>query len=93
MRRAARVDANHLDICHVLRQSGQSVFSTAALGNGFTDAVTAFRGINYLVEIKDGNKKWNLTPDQVKFHVEWQGPIIILDSIQSAINWMEELRK
>lgn len=51
MRRAARVDANHLDICHVLRQSGQSVFSTAALGNGFPDAVTAFRGINYLMTI------------------------------------------
>lgn len=93
MRRAARVDANHLDICHVLRQCGMSIYSTASLGNGFTDAVGGFRRRNHLIEIKDGSKPWTLTPDQERFHGEWKGEIIILDSIQSAIEWMEELRK
>ena len=93
MRRKGRVDANHLDICHALRKGGLSVFSTASLGDGFPDAVAGFRGSNYLIEIKDGSKFWSLTIDQVGFHHSWQGEIIILDSIQSAIEWMEELRK
>ena len=91
-RRDNRVDGNHLEICHALRQGGMSVASTASVGNGFTDAVAALRGFNYLVEIKNG-KRWKLTPDQVKFHDEWQGQIVIIDSIESAIEWMEELRK
>lgn len=92
-RRDNRVDGNHLEICHTLRKGGLSVFSTASLGDGFTDAVTGFRRRNYLVEIKDGARKWKLTPEQVRFHEEWQGEIVILDSIQAAIDWMEELRK
>lgn len=91
-RRDNRVDGNHLEICHALRQCGASVCSTAALGDGFPDAVVGFRGFNYLVEIKKG-KKWRLTYAQEIFHHDWQGPIIILDSIESAIEWMEELRK
>ena len=93
MRRAARVDANHLDICHTLRKCGASVQSTASLGDGFPDAVAGFRGFNYLIEIKNGSKKWTLSPEQVTFHTEWQGQIIIIDSIQAAIEWMEGFRK
>lgn len=93
MRRDARVDANHLDVCNALRQCGASVYSTASLGNGFPDAVVGFRGFNYLVEIKNGTRKWDLSDDQKDFHNEWKGQIIILDSIQSAIEWMEGFRK
>lgn len=93
MRRAARVDSNHLDICHTLRQCGASVHSTSSLGDGFPDAVAGFRGFNYLIEIKDGTKRWSLTKDQVKFHTDWQGQIVIIDSIESAIEWMEGFRK
>lgn len=93
MRRAARVDSNHLDICHALRKGGLSVISTAAIGKGFPDVVVGFRGFNHLVEIKDGTKSWRMTPDQITFFDEWKGGIVVISSIESAIEWMEELRK
>jgi len=91
MRRAARVDANHLDICAALRLMGASVQSTATLGRGFPDAVVGFRGHNHLVEIKDGRKHWELTDDQRRFHDEWRGTIVVLDSINAAVQWIEGL--
>lgn len=93
MRRLARVDCNHLDICHALRQQGASVRSTATIGMGFPKAVVGFRGFNYLIQIKDGTKKWELTDDQEAFHSDWKGQIVIVDSIESAIEWMDGFRK
>lgn len=92
-RRDNRVDANHLDVCNALRQCGASIYSTASLGDGFPDAVAGFRGFNYLIEIKNGTRKWDLSDDQKTFHSNWQGQIVIIDSIQSAIEWMEGFRK
>lgn len=93
MRNWARIDGNHLEICHTLRQCGASVRSTASLGKGFPDVVAGFRGFNYLIEIKDGRKNWDLTESQKLFHEDWKGQIVIVDSIQSAIEWMEGFRK
>ena len=56
MRRAAKIDANQPEIVAALEAVGASVVSTAGLGNGFPDIVVGFRGINYLIEIKDGSK-------------------------------------
>lgn len=92
LRRDCRVDGNHLEICHTLRKCGVSIRSTASLGDGFPDVVAGFRGFNYLIEIKNGAKKWNLSKDQVVFHDEWQGQIVIIDSIESAIEWMNGFR-
>lgn len=91
MRRAARTDANHAEVVKVLRAGGCSVQSLAAVGDGCPDALVGRRGRNYLVEIKDGTKPPSarkLTPDQVKWHADWRGDVVVLDSVGAALQWM-----
>jgi Holliday junction resolvase len=95
-RRAARVDANHLDICHALRKHGCSVQSLAAIGKGVPDIVLAIGGVTYLAEIKDKdgrNKKCTLTPDQVKFHENWKSEILRFNCLDDALEWVKDVRQ
>ena len=88
MRRAAKIDANQPEIVKGLRQAGASVACCHAVGDGFTDLVVGFRGVNYLVEVKDGEKvpsKRKLTPDQVKFHAAWTGQIGVAETLDEAL--------
>lgn len=57
MRRAPRLDANHLEVVRALRAAGCAVWSTAALGGGFPDLVVFHVrcGVR-LLEVKDGSK-------------------------------------
>ena len=87
MRRAGRVDANQPDIVRDLRQCGCSVAITSAVGDGFVDIVVGFRGINVLLEIKDGDKppsKRKLTPAEADFHRDWKGQIAVVKSFDEA---------
>lgn len=89
MRRAARVDANQAEIVAALRSAGASVYPTHALGKGFPDIVVGFRGVNYLMEIKDGSKppsKRQLTPDEAEFHAAWAGTVHIVESVDDALD-------
>lgn len=86
--RAARVDANHGAIVDALRAVGASVQSLAKVGEGVPDLVVGFRGANYLLEIKDGDKppsKQALTPDQVTWHAAWRGQKQVVNSVTSAL--------
>ena len=56
MRRAAKVDANQTEIVKALRQVGASVQSLAATGKGCPDLLVGIRGLNFLIEVKDGAK-------------------------------------
>ena len=88
MRRAAKVDANQAEIVQALRQIGATVQSLAAVGNGCPDLLVGFRGKNWLLEIKDGNKPpsaQKLTPDQVEWHRVWAGHVVVVNSVESAI--------
>ena len=88
MRRAAKVDANQAEIVQALRQIGATVQSLAAVGNGCPDLLVGFRGKNWLLEIKDGNKPPSaqaLTPHQVEWHRVWQGRVVVVNSVESAI--------
>jgi Holliday junction resolvase len=87
MRTKAKVDDNQAEIVEGLRKAGVSVVVTSSAGKGFTDIVVGFRGENYLIEIKDGNKppaQRKLTPDQVKFHREWKGQIAVANNLTEA---------
>lgn len=79
MRRAARIDANQNEIVAALRGiPGCKVWITSMVGNGGPDFVIGWMGVNYLVELKDGDKppsKRRLTPDEKKFHAQWSGQI------------------
>jgi hypothetical protein len=74
---------------------GVSVFDTAQLGNGFPDIAVSIGKVTALIEIKDGSKPPSarkLTPDEVKFHDEWQGWIEIVCSVDDVVNLVNRLR-
>lgn len=91
MRRAARVDDNQAEIVEVLRQVGASVFPTHNVGRGFPDIVVGYKGINFLVEIKDGLKplsRQKLTPDETAFHQTWGGDVYVVKSVDDALKML-----
>ena len=63
MLRKAKVDANQPEIVKHLRQLGAGVIHTHQLKNAF-DILVMFRGITYIVEIKQPKEK--LTPGEEK---------------------------
>ncbi len=87
MRRNARIDTNQPEIVKALRAIGASVTHTHMIGRGFPDIVVGFRGVNTLMEIKDGNKppsKRRLTPDEADWHESWQGYACVVESVDDA---------
>ena len=88
--RAAKRDDNHAEIRDNLRAIGAMVHDTGGLGGGFPDLVVGYRGVIYLLEVKDGNKppsKRRLTPDEQKFFTDWAGyPVHVVNSTQEAID-------
>jgi hypothetical protein len=85
-----RTDSNHAEIIKALRKiPNLSVFSTHEVGKGFPDIVIGYKGINYLIEIKDGNKPPSarkLTDSEVKFHQDWRGQIKIVNNLDEVLN-------
>lgn len=89
MRRAAKTDDNHKQIVLGLRKVGASVLDIHTLPNCF-DILVGYKGVTYLMEIKDGNKppsKRKLSPGEIKFMDNWKGSKyhIVLD-LDQAIN-------
>lgn len=97
MRLAARVDDNHGEIVEALRDIGCSVLSLAQLGKGCPDLLVARHNCgNLLLEVKDGRKPPSarrLTNDELKFHGSWQGPLAVVDSVESAIRAVVSLTR
>ena len=88
MRTKARTDANQKAIVTALRRIGASVAVTSGIGNGFPDIVVGYRGRNYLIEIKDGDKppsKRKLTPDEAAWHEAWRGEVMVVESVDDAL--------
>lgn len=95
MRRAAKIDANQPAIVQELRDRHVEVAVTSAVGQGFPDLVVSANGVNLLVELKDPEQKdkrrRELTPDQVKFHDKWRGPIIKAETTKEILAKLYEL--
>jgi hypothetical protein len=92
MRRAARVDANHLDIAHALRQAGVHVTSLAAVGNGVPDLLLSFRGRWFVAEVKDGEKNWILTSQQKDFIASAKADVLLLTCVDDVELWLKQAR-
>lgn len=97
MRRAARTDRNHSEVAGAFVALGCSVRSLAAVGGGMPDLIVGLPGVTMLVEVKDGAKppsKQKLTPDQVKFHAEWKGPVATvkdLAGVETVVRMMRSV--
>ena len=92
---AAKIDANQNEIVKSLRQVGCTVQSLASTGKGVPDLLIGFRGHNLLFEVKDGAKPKSarkLTPDQVVWHEQWNGEVYVVESVDQALEIINELR-
>lgn len=89
MRRAAKIDANQPEIVAALRKVGATVAILAAVGDGVPDLLVGFRRSTFMLEVKDGRKppsERQLTPDQIKWHVEWNGgPCTVVNGVDEAL--------
>ncbi len=88
MRRAAAVDANQRTIVKALRAMGATVLHTHQLGKGAPDLIVGYRGREYLLECKDGQKPPSarkLTPDEETFHRTWRGSVVrVVESVDDV---------
>lgn len=85
---AKRIDANQNNIVESLRKIGCSVAITSMLGKGFPDIIVGRIGLNFMLEIKDGEKppsQRKLTPDEQKFHEAWKGQIAVVNDLEEAL--------
>jgi hypothetical protein len=87
---ARKTDANQTAMITALRRVGAAVVSLRQIGKGCPDLLVAFRGMNYLLEVKDGSKprsKRALTPAEKAWHEQWQrvGQVAIVATIDEAL--------
>jgi hypothetical protein len=89
VRRAAKIDVNQPGIVKALRGVGASVQSLAAVGKGCPDLLVGFRGVNYVLEVKDGERipsQRRLTPLQGEWHEAWRGrPAVVVETQDEAL--------
>lgn len=92
--RAARADANQVQITAAMRSMGVSVQPLHTVGGGVPDLLCAISGKTFLVECKDGSKppsKQKLTPDQIEWHSKWRAPVYIVNSVDQAVDLVKKL--
>lgn len=83
-----KTDQNQREIINVLREIGAKVTVTSGLGGGFPDCVVGFRGVNYLLEIKNPlqpKHRHELTEDQKTWHDGWEGQKAIVFTAEDAL--------
>ena len=88
MRRAAKVDANQRQVVAALRGAGATVQLLHAVGEGCPDLLVGHLGVNYLLEVKDGQKPpsaQKLTPQQEIWHRDWRGHRVVVNSPEAAL--------
>lgn len=83
-----RRDRNHPGIVKGLRDVGASVLDLGDVAKGCPDILVGWRGRNYLLEIKDGEKppsQRDLTDDQKAFHLAWRGQVGVVLDLEAAL--------
>lgn len=96
MRRAAKVDGNQKEIVKALRKVGYTVSHTHQIGQGFPDVIVGARGMNFLFEIKNGEKppsKRALTEDEKVFHDTWKGQVNIVTTFEEILQIVQGKRQ
>lgn len=95
MRRAAKVDRNQAEIVEIFEDYGFSVQRAQAMGSGFPDLILGYGGRNYLVEVKDWQKKPSerkLNDLQREWHAAWKGQVCVVETAIEAIKLAEKWR-
>ena len=88
MRRAARVDANAIQVVSALRAAGAYVWIIGLP----VDLLVGYKGHTFLMEIKDGPKK-RLTKLQADFFEKWSGSTLCrVDGPEAALRMIEVVK-
>lgn len=92
-----RRDINHSAVKNALRSMGCRVCDTADLGKGVPDLLISIPGIFMIwVEVKNGAlapSAQKLTEDEAKFHEIWKDDVIIMRSVEDAIEFVNMTRR
>lgn len=94
-RRAAKKDANHVEVVSAFRKLGWYVLDVGQLKN-CCDLVVSKYGYTIAVEIKDGNKPPSarkLSDGEAKFRDEWLGKWRLIESVEDVIKLNEDLEE
>jgi len=86
--KAAKVDDNQRAVVAALRGVGATVMHLHRVGMGCPDLCVGWRGVNYLIEVKDGDKPpsaQKLTPMQREWHDGWKGRAVVVNSPEAAL--------
>jgi len=88
-RRRVSRDRNQQQIVDALRAVGAFVYDAAHIGGGFPDLIVGFRGMVYLMEIKNP-KSWygklGMSESQKKFRDAWHdAPISLVENANDAL--------
>jgi len=86
---AKKVDQNQKVIVAALRDVGCTVQLLHTVGRGCPDIIAGTHGVNYLIEIKNGElspSRQKLTPDEQGWHNLWRGQVDVVNSIEQALN-------
>jgi len=89
-----KVDRNQPEIVAALRAVGATVQHLHTIGDGCPDILVGFRGVNVLLELKDGKNvpsKKQLTADEQNWHKFWFGQVDIAESPEQAINVLKKI--
>lgn len=88
MKRAARIDGNHRPVVEALTKATMRVQSLASMGKGVPDLLVGWRGVNVLLEVKDGTRKPSertLTADERDWHATWGGQVAVVETPEEAV--------
>ncbi len=79
-------DLNQDEIVEALRDIGATVVSITMVGGGAPDLIVGFRGLNYLMEIKNpAHRTSKLSDKQITWHESWKGDVSVVWSIEEAL--------
>lgn len=90
----AQADRNHTAVVHALKAIGCRVQDLSRVGGGCPDLLVSWRGVNVLIEVKDGGKKPSarkLRRNQQDWHNDWLGPVFVVESPSEAAKVMMEV--
>lgn len=79
-----RRDAHHVEAGELARAAGFATADLGDAGDGVPDWLWGKHGLNFLVELKEGEKK-KLTDDQVMFAATWKGQWVRANSPAEAV--------
>ncbi len=88
---ARRTDRNQAEIVAALRAAGASVQDLHEIGCGCPDILIGYGGVNLLMEIKA--PCGHLLKSEWDWHQAWRGCVIIVRSVEDALDALDELKE